>query len=187
MMLVKEERGREGLEYFCFVVCVLGCCFVLCVPFCPESDPGMVPFFRCGIIMQSHSLCVIGLRVLWVMWVGVDDGLFWEELFEGPVLCAKALKFQGGRWIQDESSVGVTLVYNGLMASYIQHAASSHSTKSNIPVWPFLVLSFFDGAYALLPYFILWKPPSAPVDEAELKRWPLNFLESKIPAGVRCR
>ncbi|KAL9251294.1 hypothetical protein AKJ16_DCAP03472 [Drosera capensis] len=61
---------------------------------------------------------------------------------------------------------------------------TGRSTKSNIPVWPFLVLSFFGGAYALLPYFILWKPPSAAVEEAELRRWPLNFLESKITAGV---
>ncbi|GAB2285170.1 hypothetical protein Dimus_019622 [Dionaea muscipula] len=61
---------------------------------------------------------------------------------------------------------------------------TGRSNKSSIPVWPFLTLSFFGGAYALLPYFIIWKPPPPPVDEAELSRWPLNFLESKITAGV---
>ncbi|PIA28830.1 hypothetical protein AQUCO_06600034v1 [Aquilegia coerulea] len=61
---------------------------------------------------------------------------------------------------------------------------SGRSSESKIPVWPFLVLSFFGGAYALLPYFVLWKPPPPPVDEAELGRWPLNFLESKLTAGV---
>ncbi|KAF5206113.1 transmembrane protein [Thalictrum thalictroides] len=61
---------------------------------------------------------------------------------------------------------------------------SGRSSESKIPVWPFLVLSFFGGAYALLPYFILWKPPPPSVDEAELGRWPLNFLESKLTAGI---
>ena len=59
-----------------------------------------------------------------------------------------------------------------------------YSSKSNVPVWPFLVLSFFGGAYALLPYFAFWKPPPPPVDENQLKTWPLNFLESKVTAGV---
>ncbi|GKV41258.1 hypothetical protein SLEP1_g48819 [Rubroshorea leprosula] len=57
-------------------------------------------------------------------------------------------------------------------------------SESKIPVWPFVSLSFFGGAYALLPYFVLWRPPPPPVEEDELKRWPLNFLESKITAGV---
>lgn len=61
----------------------------------------------------------------------------------------------------------------------------THSSKSNIPVWPFLILSFFGGAYALLPYFVLWTPPPPPVEETEIKRWPLNFLESKLTAAVR--
>jgi len=59
------------------------------------------------------------------------------------------------------------------------------SSKSNIPVWPFLTLSLFGGAYILIPYFIIWRPPPPLVEESELSRWPLNFLESKITAGVR--
>ncbi|KAK1269347.1 hypothetical protein QJS04_geneDACA006723 [Acorus gramineus] len=58
------------------------------------------------------------------------------------------------------------------------------SSKSKIPVWPFVVLSFFGGAYALLPYFVLWRPPPPNIDEDEIQKWPLNFLESKIPAGI---
>ncbi|PIN03458.1 hypothetical protein CDL12_24001 [Handroanthus impetiginosus] len=61
---------------------------------------------------------------------------------------------------------------------------TARSSKSKIPVWPFVVLSFFGGAYALIPYFVLWKPPAPPVEEAELRRWPLNFLESKLTAGI---
>ncbi|KAG6417035.1 hypothetical protein SASPL_124476 [Salvia splendens] len=34
------------------------------------------------------------------------------------------------------------------------------------------------GAYALIPYFVLWRPPG-------LRRWPLNSLESKLTAGER--
>jgi hypothetical protein len=59
------------------------------------------------------------------------------------------------------------------------------SSKSKIPVWPFLVLSCIGGAYALIPYFVLWKPPPPPIDEDEIEQWPLKFLESKITAGVR--
>ncbi|XP_023511914.1 uncharacterized protein LOC111776784 [Cucurbita pepo subsp. pepo] len=61
---------------------------------------------------------------------------------------------------------------------------SGRSSNSNVPVWPFLGLSFFLGAYGLLPYFVLWKPPPPPVEEDELERWPLNFLESKFTAGI---
>ncbi|KAL5711923.1 hypothetical protein ACHQM5_014147 [Ranunculus cassubicifolius] len=61
---------------------------------------------------------------------------------------------------------------------------SGRSSKGGILVWPFLVLSCFGGAYVLLPYFVVWKPPAPRVDEAELERWPLNILESKLTAGV---
>ncbi|KAJ4827257.1 hypothetical protein Tsubulata_028889 [Turnera subulata] len=61
---------------------------------------------------------------------------------------------------------------------------TGRSSKGGVPVWPFLILSCFGGAYVLLPYFVLWKPPPTPVDEDELKKWPLNFLESKLTAGV---
>lgn len=81
-----------------------------------------------------------------------------------------------------------------LLLKYLKHKMSLllmillgffYSSKSKIPVWPFVVLSFFGGAYVLIPYFVLWRPPAPPVEESELQRWPLNFLESKITAGVR--
>nr|XP_025688435.1 uncharacterized protein LOC112790314 isoform X2 [Arachis hypogaea] len=59
---------------------------------------------------------------------------------------------------------------------------TGRSSKSKVPVWPFLLLSCFRGAYALLPYFILWNPPTPSIEETELKSWPLIFLESKITA-----
>ncbi|KAI3809685.1 hypothetical protein L1987_19283 [Smallanthus sonchifolius] len=61
---------------------------------------------------------------------------------------------------------------------------SGRSSKGNVPVFPFLILSFFLGAYALIPYFVLWRPPPPVTEESELKKWPLNFLESKLTAGV---
>lgn len=60
---------------------------------------------------------------------------------------------------------------------------TARSAKNKTPVWPFLVLSCFGGAYALIPYFVLWTPPPPPVEEEELKKWPLNFMESKLTAG----
>lgn len=62
--------------------------------------------------------------------------------------------------------------------------STSTSSKGSIPLWPFVSLSFFGGVYALLPYFVLWKPPAPPVEETQLKSWPLNFLESKVTAIV---
>ncbi|KAM1274317.1 hypothetical protein ACFX1Q_025150 [Malus domestica] len=59
------------------------------------------------------------------------------------------------------------------------------SSRSKVPVWPFLILSCFGGPYALLPYFVLWRPPPPPVDESELTRRPLNFLGSKLTAWER--
>ncbi|XP_047047215.1 uncharacterized protein LOC124652235 [Lolium rigidum] len=61
---------------------------------------------------------------------------------------------------------------------------TARSSNSKIPVWPFLVLSCFGGAYALIPYFVLWKPPPPAIDEDEIGQWPLKFLESKLTAGV---
>ncbi|GKE12915.1 hypothetical protein Tco_1416466 [Tanacetum coccineum] len=60
---------------------------------------------------------------------------------------------------------------------------SGRSSKGNVPVFPFLILSFFLGAYALIPYFVLWRPPPPAIEESELKRWPINFLDSKLTAG----
>ncbi|KAH6780994.1 transmembrane protein [Perilla frutescens var. hirtella] len=61
---------------------------------------------------------------------------------------------------------------------------TARSSKSKIPCWPFVVLSCFGGAYALIPYFVLWRPPAPPVEESLLRRWPLNFLESKLTTGI---
>ncbi|KAI3769521.1 hypothetical protein L6452_00627 [Arctium lappa] len=61
---------------------------------------------------------------------------------------------------------------------------SGRSSKGSVPVFPFLILSCFLGAYALIPYFVLWRPPPPATEESEMKRWPLNFLESKLTAGV---
>ncbi|KAK3034009.1 hypothetical protein RJ639_033294 [Escallonia herrerae] len=61
---------------------------------------------------------------------------------------------------------------------------TGRSSKGNVPVWPFLVLSCFGGAYALLPYFVLWKPPPPPIEETEIRKWPLSFMESKLTAGI---
>ncbi|KAI3753516.1 hypothetical protein L2E82_25571 [Cichorium intybus] len=61
---------------------------------------------------------------------------------------------------------------------------SGRSSKGSVPVFPFSILSFFFGAYGLIPYFVLWRPPPPPTEEEELKKWPLNFLESKLTAGI---
>ncbi|XP_024968712.1 uncharacterized protein LOC112508167 [Cynara cardunculus var. scolymus] len=61
---------------------------------------------------------------------------------------------------------------------------SGRSSKGNVPVSLFLILSWFLGAYALILYFVIWRPPPPATEESELKRWPLNFLESKLTAGV---
>lgn len=59
---------------------------------------------------------------------------------------------------------------------------TGRSSKNKVPVWPFLVMSFFGGAYALIPYFVLWRPPPPVAAKEETERWPLKILESKITA-----
>jgi hypothetical protein len=53
-----------------------------------------------------------------------------------------------------------------------------------VKVWPFVLASYAVGAFALLPYFGLWRPPPPAVSKAELGRLPLNVLESKVTAVV---
>ncbi|KAG6549989.1 hypothetical protein Mapa_008501 [Marchantia paleacea] len=60
----------------------------------------------------------------------------------------------------------------------------SGRSRKGAPVGPFAALSVAIGAYALLPYFGLWRPPPPPVSRDELSRWPLAILESKITAVV---
>lgn len=59
---------------------------------------------------------------------------------------------------------------------------SARNDKSGPPAWPFLVLSFGVGAFALLPYFGLWQPPPPKVSKDELSKFPLNVLENKLVA-----
>ncbi|WMV38766.1 hypothetical protein MTR67_032151 [Solanum verrucosum] len=91
-----------------------------------------------------------------------DDGFQMNEVLVG-------LWYIMGLW---------PLVYSMLLLP------TARSSKGSIPVWPFLVLSCFGGAYVLIPYFALWKPPPPPVEETELQRLPLNLLESKLTAGI---
>ncbi|CAM6040184.1 unnamed protein product [Sphagnum compactum] len=66
------------------------------------------------------------------------------------------------------------LVYSSLLIP------SGRSGKWAVPVWPFLILSFGIGAFALVPYFALWQPPPPLVAKGELQKWPLNLLENKL-------
>ncbi|BBN07208.1 hypothetical protein MPTK1_4g01920 [Marchantia polymorpha subsp. ruderalis] len=60
----------------------------------------------------------------------------------------------------------------------------SGRSRKGAPVGPFAALSVALGAFALLPYFGLWRPPPPSVSRDELSRWPLAILESKITAVV---
>ncbi|XP_059283541.1 uncharacterized protein LOC132037097 [Lycium ferocissimum] len=91
-----------------------------------------------------------------------DDGFQMNQVLEG-------LWYIMGLW---------PLVYSMLLLP------TARSSKGSIPVWPFLVLSCFGGAYALIPYFALWKPPPPPVEATELQKLPLNLFESKLTAGI---
>ncbi|AQK51820.1 hypothetical protein ZEAMMB73_Zm00001d050033 [Zea mays] len=84
----------------------------------------------------------------------------------------------------EEDRLGAAVVPDIVSNQGIPHPVERHSSKSKIPVWPFLVLSCIGGAYALIPYFVLWKPPPPPIDEDEIGQWPLKFLESKLTAGL---
>ena len=52
-----------------------------------------------------------------------------------------------------------------------------------VPAWPFVTLSFFLGAFSLLPYFAFWQPcPSKRIYQSKDKIG--SFLESKLSAGL---
>ncbi|KAL2632233.1 hypothetical protein R1flu_016919 [Riccia fluitans] len=91
----------------------------------------------------------------------VDDGFSMNK-----VLTAEF--FMMGLW---------PLVYTSLLMP-------SGRSRKGVPVWPFAGLSFAVGAFALLPYFGLWRPPPPKVSREELSRWPLSLLESKVTAVV---
>ncbi|GBG68819.1 hypothetical protein CBR_g3513 [Chara braunii] len=63
---------------------------------------------------------------------------------------------------------------------------SGRCDGKKIPVWPFLTATFFLGATTLLPYFVLWKPPSSSSlstilpDEKEKDRLFYRVSESKL-------
>ncbi|CAI5476688.1 unnamed protein product [Closterium sp. Yama58-4] len=59
------------------------------------------------------------------------------------------------------------------------------SNRTTIPAWPFLLASFFAGAFALMPFFALWTPGKAAVPtEEERGKVGLRVLESKITSAL---
>lgn len=128
--------------------------------------------------------------LIFVLWAGLIYYVFVLAPNQTPVtdmyFLKKLLNLKGDDGFQ-MNEVLVSLWYimglYPLMYSMLL-VPSGRSSKSNVPVWPFLTFSFFGGAYALIPYFVLWRPPPPPVEEDEIKRWPLRILESKVTAGV---
>lgn len=112
---------------------------------------------------------------------------WWSSLYQqsgltnmGPIYISLRLKGTADSWAKCHT---ISTCCTG-RETELMNWPFTCSSRSNVPVWPFLVLSCFGGAYALLPYFVLWRPPAPPVNESELRKWPLSFLESKITAGV---
>eukprot|EP00475_Leptophrys_vorax_P005245 TRINITY_DN13181_c0_g1_i2.p1 TRINITY_DN13181_c0_g1~~TRINITY_DN13181_c0_g1_i2.p1 ORF type:complete len:192 (+),score=9.18 TRINITY_DN13181_c0_g1_i2:290-865(+) len=73
-------------------------------------------------------------------------------------------------------------VLPGLYAATLVPAARTDRTK--VPAWPFLLGSFFAGAFALLPFFALWSPgkPQLPSEEQRGKLTS-RVLESKVTSA----
>ncbi|CAI5510667.1 unnamed protein product [Closterium sp. Naga37s-1] len=62
---------------------------------------------------------------------------------------------------------------------------ASRTNRTTIPAWPFLLASFFAGAFALMPFFALWTPGKAAVPtEEERGKVGLRVLESKITSAL---
>jgi hypothetical protein len=59
--------------------------------------------------------------------------------------------------------------------------AASTCAPSQVPAWPFVALSFFFGAFALLPYMALWRPIRDPATN------PLPPPVRTAPTSVTCR
>ncbi|KAG2487273.1 hypothetical protein HYH03_014114 [Edaphochlamys debaryana] len=71
-------------------------------------------------------------------------------------------------------------VYPAIYASLLVPAGRS---ENKVPAWPFVTVSFFLGAFALLPYMALWRPfrrsedNPLPPPASELEGWNKLFLK----------
>lgn len=69
-------------------------------------------------------------------------------------------------------------IYPAIYASVLVPAGRS---SNKVPAWPFIVASFFFGAFALLPYFVVWQPPQSPQKlpppKEELEGWNKLFMK----------
>ncbi|KAL2458303.1 uncharacterized protein Fot_55780 [Forsythia ovata] len=128
--------------------------------------------------------------LLFAFWAGVMYYVFFLTPNQTPSIdlyfLGKLLNLKGDDGFQMNEVIVALWYIMGLwpLVYSMLLLPTGRSSKGKIPVWPFLVLSCFGGAYGLIPYFVLWRPPAPPVEETELRRWPLNFLESKLTAGI---
>lgn len=134
-----------------------------------------------NVLFHYVQLCVYLFRLPWMILLVISEYLDRRTYDLHLVKCFNVVFY----WIGVSTECLCSAVFAMFSQSWWCFSPLFCSSKSTIPVWPFVILSCFGGAYALIPYFVLWKPPAPPVEESELKRWPLSFLESKLTAGVR--
>ncbi|XVF71712.1 hypothetical protein PTKIN_Ptkin12aG0061600 [Pterospermum kingtungense] len=161
LLLMMAKREGIGQPPFCFLCCGVVSCTMFSISHLTRHH-----FFKAFLAVQIRFLFAIFSRDMYflkkLLYLKGGDGFRMNDVLV-------ALWHMMGLW---------PLVYSMLLLP------TGRSSKNGVPAWPFLVLSCFLGAYALLPYFVLWSPPPPPVEEDELKRWPLNFLESKLTAVI---
>ncbi|CAA2979086.1 uncharacterized protein LOC111385575 [Olea europaea subsp. europaea] len=128
--------------------------------------------------------------LLFAFWAGIMYYVFFLSPNQTPSLdmyfLEKLLNLKGDDGFQMNEVIVALWYIMGLwpLVYSMLLLPTGRSSKGKVPVWPFLILSCFGGAYVLIPYFVLWRPPAPPVEETEMRRWPLNFLESKLTAAI---
>ena len=90
----------------------------------------------------------------------------------------------------DEDGVSINRVFFALFnvmglwpVVYASLLLPTGRSGNKVPAWPFVSLSMFFGAFALLPYFALWEPMNPSAVYAKAKSEPsrvANFLGSKV-------
>mmetsp|Transcript_16127 Transcript_16127/g.34903 ORF Transcript_16127/g.34903 Transcript_16127/m.34903 type:complete len:271 (+) Transcript_16127:1-813(+) len=130
---------------------------------------------------DNNTLTAIGMAALWI---GLLAYVFMLAPNQTPYRDQLLIKLIVGITKDDTYQVNQVFyclfnimgIYPAIYASLLIPAGRS---ENKVPAWPFVTLSFAFGVFALLPYFVLWRPAKdleLPPPKQELEGWNKLFL-----------
>ncbi|KAG2428233.1 hypothetical protein HYH02_014415 [Chlamydomonas schloesseri] len=156
----------------------------------PHATPEKAPESSSSTAQQQADngqlLFSIGIGALWLVLLGYAFVLapnqtpYRDQIFIERIL-GIGEKLQDG-YVVDPVFVGLFNIMGIYPAIYASLLVPAGRSENKIPAWPFVTMSFFLGAFALLPYMALWRPYSDPAanplppPSSELTGWNRLFL-----------